>query len=79
MLTKPSRPTRVRLLVKLDLVLRFCVLDGEKVEVRGCAPWKANMGRSAVPMVARVILATSIPATGRWNQLLVLKLSEPLV
>jgi hypothetical protein len=72
-LTKPSRPARIGLLIELDLVLRFCVLDGEKVEVRGCTPWKADMGRPTVTVVARVVLTAGIPAAGGRNQFLVLE------
>lgn len=74
MLTKPSRPARIRLLIKLDFVLCFCVLDGEKVEVRGGTPWKADMGRPTVTVVARVVLTARISAAGRRNQFLVLDL-----
>ena len=74
MLTKSGRPARIRLLIELDLVLRFCVLDGEKVEIRRCAPWEADMRRPTVAVVARVVLATGIPAAGRRDQLFILQL-----
>lgn len=61
-------------MIELDLVLRFCVLDGEKVEIRGAGPWKADMERPVTTMIARVVLTGGVPASWRRYKFFVLSI-----
>jgi hypothetical protein len=59
-------------LIELDFVLRFCVLDGEKVKIRGTSPWKADMDGPVTAVVAGVVLTGGVPASWRRYKLFIL-------